>query len=51
MTTSIPAVEFPLTNSFPIIVPDVSPGTYRIADLVLLPDGEEVVGFVHVLVD
>ena len=46
VTTTIPAIGLPIPNSYPIIIPDVEPGMYRILDMVE-PD---VSGFVMVQV-
>lgn len=50
-TTAVPAIGLAVPNSFAIIIPVVSPGTYRIADTAVVPgnfpDGN-VVGFVLV---
>ena len=47
-TTTIPAIEFPLPNSFPILIPGVSAGTYRISDQIVVAGADDVVGFVLV---
>lgn len=47
---TIPAVGLPVPNSFEVVVPDVPPGVYRIADEVWA-DGERLVGLEVVVVE
>lgn len=47
--TSIPSLDLPIPGSYPIVVPDVPPGTYRIIDRAL-GDEASVAGFVLVAV-
>lgn len=47
-TTTIPAVGIPLPDSSPIMIPDVEPGTYRLADTATQPGGGEISGWVIV---
>lgn len=47
-TTTIPPVGLPIPNSYPILIPEVDPGVYRLEDRLLLPDGESVFGFTYV---
>lgn len=47
MTTTIPAVGLSIPSSYPIVIPDVPPGTYRIVDEVF-EGGARITGFVLV---
>lgn len=50
-TTAVPAIGLAVPNSYEITIPDVGPGTYRIADTALVPGNApngNVVGFVLV---
>lgn len=44
-TTTVPAIGLRIPNRHRVIVPDVSPGIYRIADSALTADGDEIPGF------
>jgi hypothetical protein len=46
-TTTVPAIGLPIPNSYPIIIPDVKPGIYRIRDTV---EPDLATGFVIVQV-
>jgi hypothetical protein len=46
-TTAVVAIGLSVPNSYEIIIPDVAPGIYRIADHAIVPGGE-VSGFVMV---
>ena len=47
VATTMPAVGLPVPNSYPIMIPEVPPGTYRIVDAAFYP-GTTVTGFVMV---
>lgn len=47
-TTAAPAVGVPLPSSDSIVIPEVSPGTYRVVDRGLRPGGSEVTGSLRV---
>jgi hypothetical protein len=47
-TTAVEAIGLPIPNSYPIHIPNVAPGTYRIEDRVVRPGGVDIVGFVVV---
>lgn len=49
-TTTVVAIGLSIPNSYEIIIPNVVPGTYRIADKAIV-SGAEVSGFVLVEVD
>lgn len=46
-TTAVVAIGLSVPNSYDVIIPDVAPGIYRIADQAIVPGGE-VSGFVLV---
>lgn len=46
----VPSIGLELDEGFPVVIPQVDPGTYRIADEVIV-DGEAVPGFVIVAVE
>jgi hypothetical protein len=46
-TTTVPAVDLPVPNTYRVIVPEVPPGIYRIMDTAV-SDGETIVGVVVV---
>ena len=47
VTTTIPAVGLPIPSAYPVLVPDVPAGTYRIADEAI-DGGATITGFVMV---
>lgn len=47
-TTTIPAIDLPIPSSYPIVIPEVEPGTYRIADEVFTGGEGSITGFVIV---
>jgi len=49
MITTIPAIGLPVPNSYPILIPLVPPGTYRVIDSIAVISGS-LDGFVIVQV-
>lgn len=47
-TTTIPAIDLPIPSSYPIVIPEIEPGTYRITDEVLTGGEGSITGFVIV---
>jgi hypothetical protein len=47
---TVPAIGLPVPNSYRVVVPDVPPGLYRIADEIWV-DGEGLAGFEVVIVE
>ncbi|MGH8945921.1 MAG: hypothetical protein ACRDVL_07220 [Acidimicrobiia bacterium] len=47
-TTTIPAIALPIPSSYPIVIPEVEPGTYRIVDEVFAGGEGAIRGFVLV---
>jgi hypothetical protein len=50
-TTEVVAIGLSIPNAYDIVVPDVAPGRYRIADRAVVPRGDETPGFVIVIVE
>jgi len=47
-TFAVPAIGLQIPNSYPILIPEVKPGLYRIEDVAGSPGGVDVTGFVFV---
>jgi hypothetical protein len=47
-TTTIPAVDLPIPSSYPILIPEVEPGTYRIAEEIITGGEDVITGLVFV---
>jgi len=48
VTITVPSIGLPVPSSYPIVIPDVAPGLYRIEDRVVGPGGVTITGFVFV---
>jgi len=47
-TVASGGIGLPVPNPYPVVIPDVAPGSYRIRDRVVMPGSEPIVGFVLV---